>query len=473
MPLTRTNTNFFSSLAISIVVMTSGCNDAVVLEAVGQRESAVVNGTSDSGHPAVGALHSGNKAACTATLIGKHTVLTAAHCVIDSDTGMLMQPVNFYIGGFPGGSKYTAVAVVVHPTYAGGNQSDVAVVRLGQDVTQVQPMPIASSAPSQGESVLLVGYGLPAEETGEFGVKRKAPNTIGKMTPTVITFYGTGGTQGNVCNGDSGGPTFATRGGVETQIGVHSTKGGVCGQEGNDMRVDAFHAWISTQAQGDIYAPGPSDQVPPSVQILNPLVGAVLGPAFNVDVKASDDVGVTRVALFLNGNQISELTAAPFKFPVQNVPAGNNTFEAVAFDSAGRSGSAVASVTVQSKPPGGTPPTPQDPPAGDPPAAPTPGSYGATCTEHAQCSSGLCALDTVTNQRFCTALCDINLADSCPGGSVCQPTGDKAVCGALHDELDGSLSGGCSVAGRGGLASGVWLLLGLGLMLVLSRRPRG
>lgn len=313
------------SLTVVIAVLPA-CTDAPILvDEAGHRHQAIVNGSLDTGHPAVGALHSGNQAACTATLVGQRTVLTAAHCVLDPDTGNTLQPVNFYVNGFPGGTKYTATAVVTHPNYSGGNQSDIAVVRLTQDVAGVQPMQVTNTAPTMGESVLLVGYGLPAEETGEFGTKRQAASVIGKVTSTVISFYGASATKGNTCNGDSGGPTFANRGGVEMQIGVHSTKGGVCGQEGHDMRVDAFYQWIAAQAQGDLYVGGPVDQAPPQVQILNPLVGAVLGPAFNVDVKANDDVGVTHVVLFLNGSKISERGTAPFQFPMKNLTNGNHT----------------------------------------------------------------------------------------------------------------------------------------------------
>jgi MYXO-CTERM domain-containing protein len=451
-----------------------GCTDAPVLvDELGQRESAIINGSLDVTHPAVGALHSGNKAACTATLVGTRTVLTAAHCVLDADTGALLQPVNFYLGGFPGGTKYTASSVVTHPAYAGGNQSDLAVVRLSQDVQGVQPMQVASSAPQSGETVLLVGYGLVGENSGEFGTKRKAANTIGKMTSTVITFYGAGGTEGNLCNGDSGGPTFANRGGKEVMIGVHSTKGGVCGQEGHDMRVDAFYGWISGQAQGNLYTGGPADQAPPQVKITKPTYGDVLGPVFNVEVKAFDDVGVTRVALFLDGKKVGERTQQPFAFQVQNVAVGAYTLEAVAFDQAGHSSSATAGISVQSQ--GATPPPPppsEDPQDSENPATPSPGTYGASCGVSGDCQSGLCALDTVTGQRFCTALCDLAGQDSCPGSAVCQPTGDKAVCAPLHD-LDGdALDGGCSVGGKGSAASGLWLLLGLGLLLLRSSRSR-
>ena len=61
----------------------------------------ITDGQSDTGHLSVGKLSSGG-AACTATLIGSRTVLTAGHCVGYSAT--------FTIGG----TKYYSQAVYRH-----------------------------------------------------------------------------------------------------------------------------------------------------------------------------------------------------------------------------------------------------------------------------------------------------------------------------------------------------------------------
>lgn len=442
-------------LLLAAALWAAGCTDAPILD-LGARRAAIVNGTVDSAHQAVGVLHSGNMAACTATLIGKRTVLTAAHCVLDPNTYQKLWPINFYIGGLSG-TKYAAASTVAHPSYAGANQNDIAVVRLAKDVMGVTPVGIAASAPSQGEGVVLVGYGLPAESTGKYGTKRKAPNTIGKLTSTVITFYGASGVNGNVCNGDSGGPTFAMRGGVEVQVGVHSTKGGACGQEGHDMRVDAFHGWVVAQAQGDLYK---GDQAPPAVTITSPSSGAKLGPSFKVSVSATDDVAVTRVSLFLDGEKLADRDQAPFDFLLQKIPLGLHTFEAVAFDASQKSSSAVVQVTITD----GTTPPPDPGPGTDAPdpKTPAPGTYGATCADHIDCQSGMCALDTVVQRRFCTQLCDVTDTASCPQGNICHPMSDRAICAPLHaQEDDEALAGGCSVGSSGSGSFGLLVLLGL------------
>ena len=508
-----------------------GCNDAPTLlddAELGVRESSIINGSQENGYPAVGALHSGNQAACTATLVGKRTVLTAAHCVTTKTPPYtLLQPVNFYVGGFYGGTKYSAVAVAVHPNYAGGNKSDVAVVRLSKDVVGVTPKQIASTAPSVGENVILIGYGKTGENSGTFGTKRRANNSIGLVESQIYRLYGAGGTTGNVCDGDSGGPTFTSRGGQEVLIGVHSTKGGVCGQEGNDMRVDVFYAWIVQQAQGDLYNGSPLDKTPPQVQILKPFPYATISPNVGVQIAANDDVGVTKVLLFVNGKQIAQDTQSPFAFTLQGLAPGNATIEAVAYDKVGHTASAVATVTVdgatapqnpqpgmfgascssgaqcQSKLcvndasglfcsqacsgpancPGGydclegvcrskVGGAPQDPSA---PQQPMPGTFGASCNNHNECNSQLCALDNVSGRRFCTALCDLT-QNNCPASAICHPAGTQAVCGLPADnglQQDGQLEGGCSLAGSGaGSASPLALLLGLVLLGLLRRRAQ-
>lgn len=454
---------------LAVAALLGACNGGLALldePQVGQRGSAIVNGTIDPGHAAAGILHSGNIAACTGTLIGSRTVLTAAHCVTtDSPPHQLLSPIHFYLDGFSG-TKYSASSATVHPSYAGANIADLAVVRLSQEISGVAPAPISDVAPQPGEKVKLVGYGRTSEQadSSQFGTKRVAPNTIDQVAEQTFLVLGAGGTDGNLCNGDSGGPTFASRGGAEAIIGVHSTKGGACGDAGYDMRGDVFYAWIVAQSEGDVVSAPSAGQAPPRVEIVSPRPRAEVGPSFLVQVAATDDAGVTRVVLNLNGTPAGERRQAPYEFQLEGVSAGALTIGAVVYDAAGRRTTASVDVVVTSSASAG---------AGEGGASgdPAPGEFGAACKAQSDCSSGLCAIDTATDRSFCTSACNLAEASGCPRGSLCVPAGSKALCSPEKSSgaaADGTAAGGCAV---GGVDAGRWpsVLLLLALLALLRR----
>ena len=243
--------------SIAMMVLLSGCDvvDRGGVERLSdepavsgeERVPFITNGSFDQGHPTVGILQCGS-AGCSATLIGPRTVLTAGHCVPSS-------PCTFKLAG----QAFASAQITRHPAYGGGNKNDLAVIRLQTAVTGVTPSPLNSAAPFVGESITLVGFGVTSEGGTGFGTKRMATNTVSGVSATTFSFRGTS----NVCNGDSGGPTFVQAGDVEAAAGVHSTKSGACGVGGTDMRVDAFRSWIIATAAGDVVDGGAPPAEPP------------------------------------------------------------------------------------------------------------------------------------------------------------------------------------------------------------------
>ena len=201
----------------------------------------ITGGQIDSGHPSAGQL-----SGCTGTLIGKHTVLTAGHCV--GSYGY------FKVNG----QKIYTKRIYRHPSYGGGNRNDVAVMILKQDVQGVTPTPIATQAPTNGMAITLVGFGKTGENKKDYGTKRYTTNVISRVSSSIFSFRG----AKNICNGDSGGPTYATYGGQEVVIGVHSTKSGWCGNGGNDMRVDKYVSWIKQKGGSDVVVQGQGGGTP-------------------------------------------------------------------------------------------------------------------------------------------------------------------------------------------------------------------
>jgi V8-like Glu-specific endopeptidase len=378
--LPRTN-HLLTALTLCIS-LSLGCGGVVYegYDEDGERTANIVNGQNDHGHPAVGVLYLKGQAGCTATLIGTRTVLTAAHCVTDSKSVPYQLFANIGFALQPGGQVHNAAAVMVHQAY-GSQNADVAVVRLSQPITSVTPMFIATKAPQMGETITLVGFGITADGvSSSFGTKRRATNTIGKLTTTEMIFYGAQGNVGNICNGDSGGPAFATREGREYLVGVHSWGEGQCGVAEHDQRVDAYRSWIEQQAGNDLHkapqpstptpaAPGPSPTPPvPKVSFTSPGANAQVGQTFSVTVQASCSDGIARVDLYVDGVKVQQKGAAPFTFQVSGLAAGHHNLRAEAVSNGQLKASALISVAVQASqqpappaPAPGAQPDPQTP----------------------------------------------------------------------------------------------------------------
>lgn len=337
-------------------------------------QAPIVNGVMDNGHLAVGRLMQAGAGYCTATLVGSHTVLTAAHCVVNEKNApyTLRQQLSWSPDGSTG-KMVPVVQAVYHSAFhrdaiSGGLKNDVAVLRLGQEVTDIPLMQITKTPPQQGESVTLVGFGYTSDNaTDSGGVKRRAQNSIGKVMPLQIVFYGATGQQGNICFGDSGGPALANRNGQEELVGVHSWGEAACGVAEHDARVDIHYQWIENQAQGNLHqspTQGTSpnqDTQPPQISILTPTSQATVAQSFAVEVNVKDDGVIKRVELLIDGQSFANMQAPPYSFNVNNMAPGRHNLRAEAVDEAGRRGSTLVQINVQwnqsSPPPSQQPPS--------------------------------------------------------------------------------------------------------------------
>jgi hypothetical protein len=89
------------------------------------------------------------------------------------------------------------------------------------------------------------------------------------------------------------------------------------------------------------------DTQAPTASISAPLASASVTGLVAVNVSASDNVGVTKVDLRVNGTTVATDTATPFAFTWDSTKVANGmaTFTAVAYDAAGNAGTS-ASVSV-------------------------------------------------------------------------------------------------------------------------------
>ncbi len=146
---------------------------------------------------------------CTGTLVGKHEVLTAAHCVI----GRNLRETLVWIGGvprYPSGSWF-------HPLYEPALPAeykapfDLGIVVLQEPVLDVSPLPIISDVQmTPGVAVTAFGTGTTAE-SGRVPFSPLEGN--GKQASLVLErvrggllFTSFFGSSASVCPGDSGGP---------------------------------------------------------------------------------------------------------------------------------------------------------------------------------------------------------------------------------------------------------------------------
>ena len=439
-----------ATLTVAILAAGCGSQEVLLLPAdSAEIERAIVNGKTYKGHPSVGRLIrmvGAAAASCTATLIGKRTVLTAGHCVSPGGNH------TFHIAG----GSYSSNKVARHQQYSstssGGAQYDIALIQLNSE-PPVTPSIIAKKAPYAGQKITIIGYGITATGRTDSGTKRIGYNTVYQVTSTQFTFSGASGSESNTCSGDSGGPAFATEDGREVHLGIHSMASRPCGSRGINTRTDVFNAWIHQQSGGDVYEP-PKDTQPPTVAFTAPANGAAVRQSFEVKVAPRDDQTVASVELFVGTKSVGTRPgAAEVAFFLTNVQVGAHTLKAVATDGAGNKGEALLQITVV-----------------------PPKDYGAQCSEHMDCKSVLCAGIPGLATRFCSRVCDSNNND-CPSNAACLPVAgaNMQLCSLPGTALppggdgDDTVEGSCDVSGSRDPAGPAMLAL-LGVLVLVRRR---
>jgi MYXO-CTERM domain-containing protein len=424
-----------------------GCGGPEQPSSASSKTHEIVNGQLHKGHPAVGALVARQGSMCTATLVGKRTVLTAAHCISPGESHA------FYLDN----SRWFVHNAVRHPEYnANRIANDVGVVILTHE-PPIEPAKLGIAAPELGQELTLVGLGATSTEGGGSGRKRIAKNKVAALHEDRIVIRYASGDVGNLCFGDSGGPTFATINGQEVQVGIHSYIVGQCGDTGADMRVDAYLDWIRETAAGDVFEGGFSDAEPPTVIIESPTVNDLIIRKMKVRASVQDNVGAGQIVLYVN--DIKKATVVGGKLDVEiEVEPGPLAIKVVGRDRAGNA--AEAKVDVE---------------------ASAPLEFGAACEKGHQCQDEYCVIFSAENRQYCSQECNPNAAEPCPQGAACLAVGKTNLCGppaaprrGSEDGAAGSGSGkgGCSVSHGGSpLGFAFWSLLGL-LLIALPRRRR-
>jgi V8-like Glu-specific endopeptidase len=389
---------------------------------VDSRVAAITNGTNDDTDAGVVAFVQGQTLICTATLVAPRVLLTAAHCLPDGG----MPLAYFGIAPGDGGPELAITAVRRHPAFdATTLQNDVAMALLdsaappGATSWPLPAVPLDDSA--VGTTLRLVGFGRTAAGDTSAPRKREGTTTLASLTATELDFAPS---PSQTCEGDSGGPAFATVGGVEAIVGVTSSGDASCAAMARDMRVDAYAAtfiapWIAATAEG---AAGAGDRC-----------WYASNCATGECAPALDDPSLSFCAPPCDGG----------------CPAGL----ACLADSDG-------SKLCRHAPP-------------------SPGAAGSSCTSDDACNFSDCVARQSGGATVCAKGCFVDLPGFCADGFECAPTtaaGGKAACFARAH--------GCAFAGAPGDDYGALVLFALALTACArggrrwsarccSARPRG
>ncbi|HEY5945329.1 MAG TPA: trypsin-like serine protease [Kofleriaceae bacterium] len=216
-----------------------------------QIDEPITNGAADAGDPQVVALvDPADRVLCTATVIGPHTAITAAHCFL----GPAPRTLRVFFGStIAGGGTFTPVADArSHPSFDAATLAhDIALLTFRDD-SPVAPLGFDTrtiDASLVGTSFRVVGFGTTSNTSGDSGDKREG---VAKVSDVQAEEFTALPSPSQPCRGDSGGPALF---GTQTIAAVVSRGDAACSDHAVYARIDTARAALVDPYLADT-APG-------------------------------------------------------------------------------------------------------------------------------------------------------------------------------------------------------------------------
>jgi len=212
---------------------------------------------------------------CSVVLIGCRTALTAAHCICkDSLNAELCEAKELKELGtedlrvfFQHSGIHHVREVFISPEYQRGVRSDIAVLRLSEKVTGIEPARANLKdgiAVQNGTEGIIAGFGNSGDDHLDAAIKRvgrvvTAECPQGIIEPANVCWHfiepvSGPGSDANICFKDDGGPLFIDFGDGPVVAGVHAGGGDTCEDFtfAFDTNVFKNHEWITNVGGVDI-----------------------------------------------------------------------------------------------------------------------------------------------------------------------------------------------------------------------------